>query len=224
MQLFPRVSERRIARLTTSIPDGWRAIIPVIFLASLGIALAISVRGGPLPVDEEGMDMAQSVQGVGDIAWFFNVFLNQIGIPVLWVVTIAMHTWMRSWRVAGFFAAAALISPFTSVLKAIVDRPRPSGSFSVVEFPADASFPSGHTTWAIGLFGSWFLLAPHIMPARFVLPVRVACVAAILLTAFSRLWVGAHWPTDVTASMLFGFAFLIALSLCFRIRVNPSAS
>jgi len=181
------------------------------------LAVLVSIDGKPL-VDEPGMDLAQSVEGISPLAWFFNEFMNSIGIPALWVASISYHGAMQRWKIAGFFAAAALIAPFTGVIKAIVDRPRPEGSFSILETPADPSFPSGHTTLAIGFFGSWFLLAPQLVPARWVLPVRIFCAGAIFMTAFSRLWVGAHWPTDVTASLFFGFAFLMTLAIVFGLH------
>lgn len=187
-------------------------------LAALGVMLAVAVpqRGG-FGFDEGLIQWAQRADGLEGAAWFFNDLLNNWIIPALWLGSVALYLAAGRRDVAAFFGMAYLLAPATAAMKLLVGRERPAGSFDVLEFPDSYSFPSGHMTTAIGLFGSWFMLAPYLLPASWILPVRALCLAAIGLTAFFRVWVGAHWPSDVTGSMLFGSGALIGMSLLFAV-------
>ncbi|HEY2286646.1 MAG TPA: phosphatase PAP2 family protein, partial [Streptosporangiaceae bacterium] len=73
------------------------------------------------------------------------------------------------------------------------------------------SFPSGHTTAATlaALSGAWVLAArarPG-WPRRAVWAGAAACAVTV---GWSRVWLGVHWPTDVTAGWLFGVAWTAA--------------
>jgi undecaprenyl-diphosphatase len=82
-------------------------------------------------------------------------------------------------------------------IKVLVDRPRP-GLNPLVRLPTDPSFPSGHS--ATSFAGATVLAA--FLPRR-AAPVLFALAAGI---AFSRIYVGVHWPFDVLAGALLGTA------------------
>ena len=158
-----------------------------------------------------------------DIAGFFNLFLHQTGIPVLWVLSLGGFLALRRYDYAALFLLLLAVSPLTALLKQIVDRPRPAGDFTVLEFPANPSFPSGHTTRSLAFFGLWFLVSSDVLPRWAALPVRAGCVAAVFFTGLSRVWAGAHWPSDVLGSLVWGSLFLALLMMTrpFFNRLNP---
>jgi len=84
----------------------------------------------------------------------------------------------------------------------VVERPRPDPSLlspAVIPDPSSFSYPSGHTAFAAALVCALILvLAP--VGARAV-PI-VAGAVIVVLTAWSRVYLGVHYPTDVAASML----------------------
>jgi len=94
-----------------------------------------------------------------------------------------------------------------SGLKELVERPRPSGYESVT-----FSFPSGHAEGAMVLYGLLIyfsgLLIPY-LPLR--LLVQAACLWVIAFTSLERVYVGAHWPSDVAGGLYFGGLALAAL-------------
>jgi undecaprenyl-diphosphatase len=198
--------------------------LSALLIAGLALAGLGSIRP-TISVDEP---LLQSVQQLlpgayADIAWFFNVFLRDTGIPFLWVATICAFLFLRKNDYAVLFVLLVLITPVTFSLKRLIDRPRPAGDFDILQFPTDPSFPSGHTMTALAFFGLWFIIAGDVLPKAARLPVRIACAAAVLLTGISRVYVGAHWPTDVLGALVWGTMFLILLMMThpFLGRFNP---
>ena len=73
---------------------------------------------------------------------------------------------------------------------------------------AGASFPSGHTTAAtmFALSCAW-TAAARVPPGWSRRAVWAGAAAYAAIVGWSRLWLGVHWPTDVTAGWLFGAAW-----------------
>jgi undecaprenyl-diphosphatase len=113
---------------------------------------------------------------------------------------------------AMWLVAALVVSLANTPVKLLVDRPRPAGNLvQVSEKTASASFPSGHVTAAVLVYGFIFYLAGFLIPARLLrFLVQAACLVVIVLIALQRVYVGAHWPSDVLGGLLFG-GLLLAL-------------
>lgn len=73
------------------------------------------------------------------------------------------------------------------------------------------SFPSGHVLGAVMLYGFMCYLASRV-PARWGRAgMRAVCVAVIGLVGFERIWIGAHWPSDVVAAYALGATVLATM-------------
>ena len=104
-----------------------------------------------------------------------------------------------------FGGAAAL----AHLLKLAIGRHRPPPSGVVVH---GASFPSGHATGAAAAFGAVALVvvagrSPATRRAGWALAVTIA-----LAVAFSRVYLGVHWLTDVIGGLALGWGWLFAVS------------
>jgi len=67
---------------------------------------------------------------------------------------------------AMWLVAALVVSLANTPVKLLVDRPRPAGNLvQVSEKTASASFPSGHVTAAVLVYGFIFYLAGFLIPA-----------------------------------------------------------
>lgn len=112
---------------------------------------------------------------------------------------------------------------FVWIIKNLIDRPRPPLTNALV-VESSYSFPSGHTFVAIAFYG---LLAYFIIQSernKFIKIISfLLSLTLIILVGISRIYLGAHWPSDVFASLAVGLAWLTILitSLKIKKKFNP---
>jgi undecaprenyl-diphosphatase len=148
--------------------------------------------------------------------------LYQVGLsPAFQIVAlvVAALLFLRKHRLASAFVLLAVAGRgIASLLKEIVERPRPSPLLVDVSEQANGfSFPSGHVLGTVLLLGFVFYLAQETISSR---PIRLAVQATsaivIALMGLQRVYTGAHWPTDVLAAYLWGGVILFALVQLYR--------
>jgi undecaprenyl-diphosphatase len=98
-----------------------------------------------------------------------------------------------------------------NALKRLVDRPRPD-YLLLGPLPDSASFPSGHSVYAILFCGLLIFLAEQsIKPLAIRRGVQAGLALLVLAVGASRVYLGAHWPSDVIGGYLFGGLALLGL-------------
>ena len=132
-------------------------------------------------------------------------------------VALAVLGWLavhRAWRLCGVVALAlALTGIAVPLLKAVVHLPRPEALYTGVDAYA---FPSGHTTIAAVLYGTIAWLIAGGLGARARGAVYTVFLILVLSVAVSRVYLGAHWPSDVLAGFFLGTAAAASVALLYR--------
>jgi undecaprenyl-diphosphatase len=123
----------------------------------------------------------------------------------------------RQRRLAAFVVTAGLgLVLLVPVTKAIADRARPVVDYPVVETPSNASFPSGHATTALVVWGVLALVALPSVRRRARPWLVAATTALVIAIGFTRLALGVHFVTDVLAGWALGAGWLVVTTGAFR--------
>jgi undecaprenyl-diphosphatase len=199
-----------------------RVIVGALFAAALFTGfglLADEVTEGDTLNFDTNLLMSLRVPGdpsnpIGPV-WFEEAArdITALGsFSVLGIVVIAVVIDLilrRKVKTAAFVAVAVIGGTIVStVLKAIVDRPRPDLAATARVFTA--SFPSGHATLSAVVYLTLGVLLAESAKGR-----RLAiyyCALAIFLTVVigvSRIYLGVHYPTDVIAGWSLGTAWAL---------------
>ncbi len=120
---------------------------------------------------------------------------------------------------ALFQALAWGASGISFTVKQVMRRPRPDHPAVQVAIAriGGSSFPSGHVLNYLGVYGFLaYLLATLPRPAV-IRRLGVGALATLIgLVGPSRIYLGHHWATDVTASYLLGTCYLLGLTAAYR--------
>ena len=136
--------------------------------------------------------------------------IHKVGGMIVLVAAFGYWLWRRQQRY-WLLALGVTVLPgmiLNVLLKQVFQRSRPLFEEPLVTL-STYSFPSGHTAAATLFYG---LLACYIMIACKGWSVRLAtaafCLLMIFLVAFSRVYLGAHYLSDVLAAMASSAAWL----------------
>jgi undecaprenyl-diphosphatase len=118
-------------------------------------------------------------------------------------------TWSRCRAVSMALAVATLTRPgFEYVFKALVDRDRPN--LNRLVSGDGPSFPSGHVLASAALWGMLpVVVSLYTQRRRLWWVASWLSMALIVAIAASRVYLGVHWFTDVTAGLVAGAFFLV---------------
>lgn len=149
--------------------------------------------------------------------------ISQLGdgiVQAALVATVALWlTWKRSWLAAGHWLAAALFATLAIwTLKEGLQLPRPNDMYEGV---MSYSFPSTHTLLATCIYGFLSVLVARELPPHWRWVSYAVAWIIILGIAFSRLYLGAHWLSDVIGGLLLGIIWALALGVAYRRHLAP---
>jgi undecaprenyl-diphosphatase len=193
----------------------WRAeTIYVVALAAFAV-LAIFAHLDPyfrwdLEVSEHFNWTTFTLPGLFPLMHFISVFGNTWTPYALTTATVIVFLLFRKRSEAfGLILSAAGSGLINTLLKTVIARPRPA---LVKSFPTTItnSFPSGHVTFYVCYFGFLFFVAYALLRQGSTARRLALTLAAlpVLLIGFSRVYLGAHWPSDTLGSYLWSGVWL----------------
>jgi len=194
----------------------WGLILFGALAGFLGV-LEDVVTGDPLTRADAAINhLVQSLRtGWADAAMVVVTMLGDGAVVLPFaVVVVAALLLGRAWRLAaGVTLALLLARVFVVATKNILKVERPLAVYTGVDA---FSFPSGHATMAIVVYGIAAWLIGHGLAIRARLAVYAGALVLVLMIAFSRVYLSAHWPSDVIAGLLFGAGLVAAFGLIFE--------
>lgn len=152
------------------------------------------------------------------------VRLTHLGdLAIVGILAMVVTVWLaarRRWiACAHWLGAVAFALAVPWLLKSALGIPRPE---AIAAHLPDAAFPSGHATRGITLFGFLAVLTARDFSLKWRwLPYTVALLLSVGI-AVSRLYLGAHWLSDVLGGLTLGLIWITVLGIGFR-RHDPTA-
>jgi undecaprenyl-diphosphatase len=202
------------------------AAVSALFVVALGVMTFIEVADDMTEADGQAFDQAvlawvQPVAGQPRGPWWLHEAAADLtslgGISVLSLFAVIAFAFLLIQRkrlsavllVVGLAGGVAL----SEGLKAVFERARPPVEYQAVE-TLNASFPSGHALLSTVFYLTLGVMLTRAFPQRrlkaFVLG---AAMLIALLIGLTRIYLGAHWASDVFAGWSVGAAWAMALWL-----------
>lgn len=134
--------------------------------------------------------------------WKFITLLGNGGW--FWILVSVLLIFLKKTRYVGVTALVSIMMGFivtNLILKNVIARPRPfdvtSAVIPLITKPADFSFPSGHTCASF----SAALVYYRMLPKKY----GISALLLASMIAFSRLYLGVHYPSDITGGIAIAF-------------------
>ena len=184
----------------------------VLFALTLAMGTLAKAYGSP------GPDLAWDVGMIRDrttmqtvLAMVINNVLSPAGnVLILFLICLVLLVPFRKPLTALAFGSTAAIGWLSSEIgKVTVARLRPPSAIThaLILETGHNSFPSGHTAFAASLVWATVLVLDRTPRQR----IATAIIGALFVVAvaFSRLYLGVHYPTDVLGSLLISTAGIL---------------
>lgn len=188
-------------------------VIGCIMVLFIALAEAVATLDSIVSIDYF-ISAQMSLLRNSDVVSFFVLITSFASTPiaVLVVLFVAVNCWVKQQRyiIVGLLIATLSSTTVTYLLKHVLERERPDNSLLAVQ---TFSFPSGHATTAMALYGfiAYLLIRFN---QNFAQKIRITTIAIlfILLIGLSRVVLNQHYLSDVLGGYLVG-AFWLTLGI-----------
>ena len=190
------------------------ALYVVVALLSFGAALwlgsLVMTFGEPAPI----MAFAHAIVGVhAHLAWDFTLIARPEVLAPLGLALIVAAFVFRNWsgRIAFSLISLLLSWRTDAFMQHLFKRPRRTDW--VIHHETSFSYPSSHAAISCGFYLLWaYLVARSELPGALRLALTSLLVLLWPAILWSRLALGAHYPSDLLGGTLVGLAAVFALA------------
>jgi membrane-associated phospholipid phosphatase len=207
----------------------WRAAIrarwaEIVMITGLGAYTVMAVLAHIYTHFAWDLALMRGIQSIGVPGFTtFMIWLSRLGsgwVPTAMVGGVGIALMLTRFRLEGVICiiGVTLGAVVNGFLKIITGRPRPDPTLvDVIKIYGHDSFPSGHVVFFIEYFGFLFFLS-YVLLRRGKLRRLLLLLfgALILLIGVSRVFMGAHWPSDVLGAYLAGGIWLMLMIEIYR--------
>lgn len=186
-------------------------IIAGILVVALVVIMVLIKNGGIVGFDDGVYNIVtRSTSTFLDNMYRVFTFLASTAYVIVACLAILVISIIMKKKKIGFVivGSVAISTVVNNVIKLIFRRPRPEVRRLVVE--KSFSFPSGHTMAAVTLYG---ILIFFVMKSKLHkgLKIAISIVLGLLpiCVAISRIYLGAHFASDVTGAAVTSTALLL---------------
>ena len=211
------MNDRAVEFVLGTRPQRFRAVVGVVLIA-LACALGAWVYfRGPSPFAVDVWWNQLFAAAPSQPVFVFAIVMDTVGghltavliVPLLGALALFLSR--RRWSAVYFLAASVGSALLVQVVKHTFGRARPEDILILSDY---GSFPSGHTANASTIAVVAAVLFPHLW-------VRIVGVAWVVLMAFSRTYLHAHWLSDTVGGALIGAGAAFVLAAAFaRLRAR----
>ncbi len=198
---------------------GLAVLAALLFAGVIASALLVGAVLGSQQLDNLNLLIYNSLQQLRTpwadrsmvlLTWFGD------GYPLVLLLTVAAGwLWWRGDRLAPFhlLVAAACTELMVLLLKMLTAIERPVALYHGVNA---YSFPSGHAAMSTVVYGMLAIIVAGALPVARRWWVYGAAGLLAVLVGFSRLYLGAHWLSDVLGGFMLGGAWAALLGIAYR--------
>jgi undecaprenyl-diphosphatase len=210
------------SRWRTVPPGTWLALVAAaVLLIGAGVLVGVQLPADPLVEAPDGLDArlyeAAQEARTPTLDRVMGIVSFLAGYTVITAVSIgAILVWGfregRWGRVQVLLAGAIGVGLISQTAKYVVGRPRPpAADLLAVD---GAAFPSGHSMQVVVVWGLVLLIVVGLEArgSRRLLAILVLVVVSVAV-GVSRVYLGAHWPSDVLGGWVLGTAWLAAVGI-----------
>lgn len=190
--------------------NGWLLIVSALcFAAFLGLGYAVCRRPQLWAIDASARAL---IGQATPLAALFTLSGRAFALAAFAIVAVIVIVVLHGslFVAAAIFAGQTCSQAVAELAKRRFARARPDDW--IFHHELGFSYPSGHASTAVFFFGSWLVYAAAFGAGHWAAYAAVAVLAVWLAGIdWSRLALGAHYPTDVAGGTLFGCGWLALL-------------
>jgi len=158
------------------------------------------------------LQIMQTIAGGRDatltsVAWVVTEAGSFVLLAPLSIAFLLLRRWKRPADDIALVVIAAGSAVLPLVVKLIVARPRPT--IEHLSHLSSLSFPSEHTTQAAAIYLTIAIMLSTGLPRGWRQAAIVLAVLIGLAVAWSRVYLGVHYPTDVAAGLVLGWGWAL---------------
>lgn len=188
----------------------WPAI-PLILLASiLGV---LSAGDNVHEVDVRISTQVQVWQGsIPEHLQNLGATLGSTIAAILMFIACLTVTLVWKWRMEAKLVVLVSVSRLAGMfLKGVFESPRPTEDLvGILGHYENTGYPSGHSMTMAMVATTVALIVWHRIPSPIWRGVAIAIGTLLtVMVGWSRIWAGAHWPTDVLGGWMYGVGFVL---------------